>query len=156
MTGAIALRTDSEASIAKITRHSHLLAAQLQALRTQLYPPEAQKSLKSFTSREAATMVGIAKSTLRQMSLDGESVVPELHGKDNRRRAYTLRQINEISRAFRREASQGCTGFPSAATPWREAPDRRDSQLQGRFREDHHDGTSRAFPGTSGSTRACD
>lgn len=52
--------------------------------------------LKSFTSREAATMVGIAESTLRQMSLDGESVVPELHGKDNRRRAYTLRQINEI------------------------------------------------------------
>lgn len=88
--------SDNEESISKITRHSHLLAAQLQALRSQMYPPEAKKSLKTFTSREASTMIGIAESTLRQMSLDGESVVPELHGKDNRRRAYTLAQINEI------------------------------------------------------------
>ncbi|MFG1365876.1 plasmid partitioning protein RepA [Xanthobacter versatilis] len=96
MSGAMAKSLESEPSIAKITRHSHLLAAQLQALRSQLYPPEAKKSLKTFTSREAATMVGIAESTLRQMSLDGEGAVPELHGKDNRRRAYTLAQINEL------------------------------------------------------------
>ncbi len=96
ITGAMAKSLESEPSIAKITRHSRLLAAQLQALRSQLYPPEAKKSLKTFTSREAAAMVGIAESTLRQMSLDGESAVPELYGKDNRRRAYTLAQINEI------------------------------------------------------------
>lgn len=96
MPAASAYKSDSEELIAKITRHSHLLAAQLQSLRSQLYPPEAKKSLKTFTSREAAAMVGMAKSTLRQMSLDGESVAPELHGKDNRRRAYSLTQINEI------------------------------------------------------------
>ncbi|OYY88606.1 MAG: plasmid partitioning protein RepA, partial [Rhizobiales bacterium 35-66-30] len=96
MIGAMAHKLENEPSLAKITRHSLLLAAQLQALRSQLYPPEAKKSLKTFTSREAASMVGIAESTLRQMSLDGESAVPELHGKDNRRRAYTLTQINEI------------------------------------------------------------
>ncbi len=96
MTGAMAHKLENEPSLAKITRHSLLLAAQLQALRSQLYPPEAKKSLKTFTSREAASMVGIAESTLRQMSLDGESAVPELHGKDNRRRAYTLAQINEL------------------------------------------------------------
>ena len=96
MPAALATKSDSEESIAKITRHSHLLAAQLQALRSQMYPPEAKKSLKTFTSKETAAMVGIAESTLRQMSLDGESAAPELHGKDNRRRAYTLRQVNEI------------------------------------------------------------
>lgn len=96
MTAVSAYKSDSEELIAKITRHSHLLAAQLQSLRSQMYPPEAKKSLKTFTSREAAAMVGIAESTLRQMSLDGESVAPELHGRDNRRRAYTLTQINEI------------------------------------------------------------
>lgn len=96
MIGAMAHKLENEPSLAKITRHSLLLAAQLQALRSQLYPPEAKKSLKTFTSREAASMMGIAESTLRQMSLDGESAVPELHGKDNRRRAYTLTQINEI------------------------------------------------------------
>lgn len=96
MPAAAATKPLIEESVSKITRHSHLLAAQLQSLRSQMYPPEAKKTLKTFTSREAATMVGVAKSTLRQMSLDGESAAPELHGKDNRRRAYTLAQINEI------------------------------------------------------------
>ncbi len=96
MSAFLATKSDSEESISKITRHAQLLAAQLQSLRSQMYPPEAKKSLKTFTSREAATMVGIGESTVRQMSLDGESVAPELHGKDNRRRAYTLEQINEM------------------------------------------------------------
>ncbi|WPE24240.1 plasmid partitioning protein RepA [Shinella zoogloeoides] len=96
MPAAAATKPPIEESVSKITRHSHLLAAQLQTLRSQMYPPEAKKTLKTFTSREAAMMVGIAESTLRQMSLDGESAAPELHGKDNRRRAYTLAQINEI------------------------------------------------------------
>lgn len=96
MPAAAATKPLIEESVSKITRHSHLLAAQLQSLRSQMYPPEAKKTLKTFTSREAATMVGVAESTLRQMSLDGESAAPELHGKDNRRRAYTLAQINEI------------------------------------------------------------
>ncbi|MCD1265375.1 plasmid partitioning protein RepA [Shinella sumterensis] len=96
MPAAAATKSPVEESVSKITRHSHLLAAQLQTLRSQMYPPEAKKTLKTFTSREAAMMVGIAESTLRQMSLDGESAAPELHGKDNRRRAYTLAQINEI------------------------------------------------------------
>lgn len=96
MPAAAATKPLIEESVSKITRHSHLLAAQLQSLRSQMYPPEAKKTLKTFTSREAATMVGVAELTLRQMSLDGESAAPELHGKDNRRRAYTLAQINEI------------------------------------------------------------
>lgn len=111
MPAAVATRTDSEESISKITRHSHLLAAQLQALRSQMYPPEAKKSLKTFTSREAAAMVGIAESTLRQMSLDGESATPELHGKDNRRRAYTLRQINEIREHLARKRPKDALSF---------------------------------------------
>ncbi len=96
MNQAAAKISDIESSADKITRHSHLLAAQLQALRAHLYPPEAKKILKTFSSREAAGLLGIAESTLRQMSLDGESVVPDRLGKDNRRRAYTLAQINEI------------------------------------------------------------
>ena len=111
MPAASAYKSDSEESIAKITRHSHLLAAQLQSLRSQLYPPEAKKSLKTFTSREAAAMVGIAESTLRQMSLDGESVAPELHGKDNRRRAYSLTQINEIRAHLAQKRPKEALGF---------------------------------------------
>lgn len=84
----------SESSAYKIMRHSRLLSAQLQALREQMYPPEAMKELKTFSSREVATLLGIAESTLRQMSIDGEGAMPLRQ--DNGRRAYTLKQINEL------------------------------------------------------------
>ncbi|NKM88179.1 plasmid partitioning protein RepA [Rhizobium laguerreae] len=89
-------RPSSETSAAKITRQSQILSAKLQSLRTDLDPPEATKSLRTFKSREVATMLGIAGSTLRQMSLDGEGAMPERL--ENGRRSYTLAQVNEIRR----------------------------------------------------------
>ncbi|MDI6029212.1 plasmid partitioning protein RepA [Corticibacterium sp. UT-5YL-CI-8] len=85
-----------ESSADKITRQAQMLSAQLQSIRTRMYPPEAMKSLKTFTSREVSSLLGIAESTLRQMSLDGESAIPERQ--ENGRRIYTLVQINEIRR----------------------------------------------------------
>ncbi|MCO5733243.1 plasmid partitioning protein RepA [Rhizobium sp. SSA_523] len=84
----------TESSAAKIARQSQLLSAQLQSLRERLYEPHARKTLKTFTSRETAGLLGIAESTLRQMSLDGEGAIPERQ--DNGRRIYTLDQINQI------------------------------------------------------------
>lgn len=85
---------DLPSSADRIMRHSQLLSAQLQNLRQQMYPPEAMKSLKTFSSKDAAALLGVAESTLRQMSLDGAAVVPDRQ--DNGRRVYTLAQINEI------------------------------------------------------------
>lgn len=85
---------DLPSSADRIMRHSQLLSAQLQNLRQQMYPPEAMKSLKTFSSKDAAALLGVAESTLRQMSLDGEAVIPDRQ--DNGRRVYTLAQINEI------------------------------------------------------------
>lgn len=84
----------AESSAAKISRQSQLLSAQLQSIRERIYEPEAAKTLKTFTSREVAALLGIAESTLRQMSLDGESAIPDRQ--DNGRRIYTLRQVNQI------------------------------------------------------------
>ncbi|MBB2755672.1 UNVERIFIED_ORG: chromosome partitioning protein [Rhizobium aethiopicum] len=84
----------AESSAMKIRRQSQLLSAQLQSIRERLYEPEAAKSLKTFTSREVAALLGIAESTLRQMSLDGESAIPDRQ--DNGRRIYTLHQVNQI------------------------------------------------------------
>ncbi|MBY5571788.1 plasmid partitioning protein RepA [Rhizobium leguminosarum] len=89
-------RPSSESSAAKITRQSQILSAKLQSLRTDLDPPEAMKSLRTFKSRDVATMLGIAGSTLRQMSLDGEGAMPKRL--ENGRRSYTLAQVNEIRR----------------------------------------------------------
>ncbi|MBB4103165.1 chromosome partitioning protein [Rhizobium borbori] len=71
-----------------------MLSAQLQSIRERLYEPATAKTLKTFTSREVATLLGIAESTLRQMSLDGESAIPDRQ--DNGRRIYTLAQVNQI------------------------------------------------------------
>lgn len=83
-----------ESSASKIRRQSQMLSAQLQSIRERLYEPATAKTLKTFTSREVATLLGIAESTLRQMSLDGESAIPDRQ--DNGRRIYTLAQVNQI------------------------------------------------------------
>jgi chromosome partitioning protein len=83
-----------ESSADKISRQSQLLSAQLQSIRERLYEPESVKSLKTFTSREVAALLGIAESTLRQMSLDGKSAIPDRQ--DNGRRIYTLFQVNQL------------------------------------------------------------
>lgn len=59
-----------------------------------LFPPTSHKSLRKFTSGEAARLMKISDSTLRKMTLAGEGPQPELAS--NGRRFYTLGQINEI------------------------------------------------------------
>ncbi|TCT36080.1 chromosome partitioning protein [Martelella mediterranea] len=98
-----------ETSTQKISRQAQSLSTQLQNLREQMYPPEARKSLKSFSSRETAALLGIAESTLRQMSLDGESAIPARQ--DNGRRVYTLSQINQLRRYLAEKRPQDALRF---------------------------------------------
>ncbi|TWF47596.1 plasmid partitioning protein RepA [Neorhizobium alkalisoli] len=83
-----------ESSADKISRQASLLSAQLQSIRERIYEPETSKTLKTFTSKDVAALLGIAESTLRQMSLDGESAIPDR--KDNGRRIYTLEHIGQL------------------------------------------------------------
>ena len=77
-----------------IARHSEMLSRQLQAMRHSLYPPEARKTLRHFSSREVADLIGIGESTVRQLAIDGEAVEP--NQLENGRKQYTLQQINEL------------------------------------------------------------
>lgn len=43
-----------------------------------LFPPDASKSMRKFTSGEAATLLWVNDSYLRQLSLDGKGPQPEL------------------------------------------------------------------------------
>ncbi len=104
-----------ESSARKIGRQSQLLSAQLQSIRERLYEPDAAKTLKTFTSRETSNLLGIAESTLRQMSLDGESAIPERH--DNGRRMYTLAQINEIREHLARKRPTEALNFAPRRRP---------------------------------------
>ena len=77
-----------------IGAHAELLSAQLQALSQAMFPPTSQKTLRRFTSGEAARLMRVSDSTLRKMTLAGEGPQPDTTS--NGRRLYTLGQINEI------------------------------------------------------------
>lgn len=78
----------------RIERHAKQLSRQLKLLRDRLFPPSAQKTLRTFTSGEAAQLVGVSDGYLRQLSIDGKGPMPQLSS--NGRRSYTLGQINEL------------------------------------------------------------
>lgn len=70
------------------------LSAQLQALREKLFPPEAKKQLRRFSSGEAAKLIGVTDSYLRHLDGLGRGLDPEKT--PGGRRAYTLEQIHAL------------------------------------------------------------
>ncbi|RWO62354.1 MAG: plasmid partitioning protein RepA [Mesorhizobium sp.] len=95
MSKAVAISRNDRPSVdVTIGEHAEQLSSQLQAMSEALFPPTSHKSLRKFTSGEAARLMKISDSTLRKMTLAGEGPLPELAS--NGRRLYTLGQINEI------------------------------------------------------------
>lgn len=86
---------------ARISRHARILSAQLRSLSTTLFPPAANKSLRSFSSGEVARIVGVSDGYLRQLSLDGLGPAPKIGHAG--RRSYTLPQVNAL-RAYLADA----------------------------------------------------
>jgi chromosome partitioning protein len=80
----------------QIAADAALLSAQLAALRGRLFPPTAQKTLRAFTSGEAARLIGVSDGYLRQISISGEGPSPELGA--GGRRLYSLADVNELRR----------------------------------------------------------
>lgn len=70
------------------------LSAQLQALREKLFPPEAKKQLRRFSSGEAARLIGVTDSYLRHLDGLGRGLDPEKT--PGGRRAYKLEQIHAL------------------------------------------------------------
>jgi chromosome partitioning protein len=79
-----------------IANDARSLSANLQTLREKLFPPEAKKQLRRFSSGEAAKLIGVTDSYLRLLSTTGEGPTPETT--TGGRRAYTLDQIHELRR----------------------------------------------------------
>src|SRR5215472_7959261 len=83
-----------------IAQDAKVLSAQLTSIRQRLFPPTAQKTLRRFSSGEAATLIGISDAYLRQLSLAGGA--PEPDKTPAGRRSYSLEQINDIRRTLQR------------------------------------------------------
>lgn len=77
-----------------IAHDGKTLSAQLRALRESLFPPSSAKTLRKFSSGEAAKLIGVTDGYLRQLSLAGEGPTPELGA--GGRRSYSLEQVNEL------------------------------------------------------------
>jgi chromosome partitioning protein len=84
-------RTGPMHSDERILGHARLLSQQMQGLSNRLFPPDSRKALRSFSSGEAARLIGVSDGYLRQLSIDGIGPSPDVTVTG--RRSYTLAQI---------------------------------------------------------------
>ena len=74
--------------------HALKLSERLQAHRAELFPPNARKELRKFTSGEAAELLGVKDAYLRKLHLDGKGPSPEIRG--NGRRFYSPQDLQAL------------------------------------------------------------
>ncbi len=79
---------------AVIRQDSERLAAQLHAQRASLFPPDAAKLMRTFTSGEAASLLGVNDSYLRKLHLDGKGPEPKLSA--GNRRHYSAHDLQDL------------------------------------------------------------
>ena len=77
-----------------VGEHAQNLSERLQAHRARLFPPDARKVLRKFTSGEAADLLGVKDAYLRKLHLDGKGPSPEIRG--NRRRYYSPEDLQAL------------------------------------------------------------
>jgi chromosome partitioning protein len=77
-----------------IQADANALSAQLQTLREKLFLPEAKKTLRRFSSGEAARLIGVTDSYLRHLAISGEG--PEVDKTAQGRLSYSLEQVHAV------------------------------------------------------------
>ncbi len=102
-----------------IADDAEALSRQLQAMRERLFPPASQKTLRSFSSVEAARLVGVSDGYLRQLSLAGEGPQPDVGA--GGRRSYTLADIDALRHYLAGQARvKGNQAKARAYVKWRD------------------------------------
>ncbi|WP_226629009.1 plasmid partitioning protein RepA [Alloyangia pacifica] len=86
--------TEDEDLNTVIRDHSERLTAQLHAQAESMFPPDAAKEMRKFTSGEAAALLGVNDSYLRKLHLDGKGPSPELT--PGNRRLYSVHDIHDL------------------------------------------------------------
>lgn len=102
-----------------IAADAQALSLQLKAMRERLFPPASQKTLRSFSSVEAARLIGVSDGYLRQLSLAGEGPQPEIGA--GGRRSYSLADIDALRQHLAEQArSKGNLAKARAYVKWRD------------------------------------
>lgn len=82
----------------RIRQHSERLSAQLHAHREDLFPPDARKVMRNFTSGEVAALLGITDSYVRRMHRRGKAPPPKQ--KRGHRPVYSVEEIQSLRAAL--------------------------------------------------------
>lgn len=90
--------------------HAQRLSERLQAHRAQLFPPDAKRSLRKFTSGEAAELLGVKDAYLRKLHLDGRGPSPETRA--GGRRYYSPEDIQALRELLEAGAKAPGTYLP--------------------------------------------
>ena len=90
--------------------HARRLSERLQAHRAQLFPPDAKRSLRKFTSGEAAELLGVKDAYLRKLHLDGRGPSPETRA--GGRRYYSPEDIQALRELLEAGAKSPGTYLP--------------------------------------------
>ena len=78
----------------EILEQGDLISKKLHLLSLQRFPPNAHKTLRSFTLAEVAHFLGVSQSTLKKLHLEGKGPLPQTS--PSGRRSYTARQMLEL------------------------------------------------------------
>ena len=79
-----------------ILRQGETISSKLNILRLGQYPPDARKTLRSFSLAEAAYFLGVTSSNLKKIHLEGRGPSPTTSATG--RRSYTAEQLFELRR----------------------------------------------------------
>ncbi len=90
--------------------HAARLSARLQAYRSQLFPPDARKELRRFTSGEVAALLGVKDAYLRKLHLEGRGPSPEIRA--GGRRLYTAADVQALRALLEARAKVPGTYLP--------------------------------------------
>lgn len=102
-----------------IAEDAQALSAQLQAMRERLFAPSSRKTLRTFTSGEAARLVGVSDGYLRQLSLAGEGPAPVVGS--GGRRYYSLSDIDALRHYLAEQAmAKGNVSKARSYVKWRD------------------------------------
>ncbi|THF48019.1 plasmid partitioning protein RepA [Allorhizobium terrae] len=102
-----------------IAEDAQALSAQLQAMRERLFAPSSRKTLRTFTSGEAARLVGVSDGYLRQLSLAGEGPAPVVG--TGGRRYYSLADIDALRHYLGEQAlAKGNVAKARSYVKWRD------------------------------------
>ncbi|WP_064692743.1 plasmid partitioning protein RepA [Rhizobium aegyptiacum] len=80
----------------QILEHGDVISKKLHLLSVQRFPPNAKKTLRSFSLAEVANYVGASQSTLKKLHLEGRGPCPLTSASG--RRSYGAEQMLELRR----------------------------------------------------------